>query len=338
MHTRPLFPVRITRPRTTLLAVMLTTARLCALEFTTNQVFQVSSGGRLVMDLDRGSIEVTTSDHPTVAITVVREVKRGSDRTAQEIIDNHQLTFSQDGSTVLVKAKMAKNPLQSWWGPSLSVRYQVTVPKQFDLNLDTAGGSVRIPDLTGKIDVETAGGSITIGRVDGAVKADTAGGSIKVAGATGATDVNTAGGSIHLGEMGGSVYADTAGGSIHVKSAAGPVQVETSGGSIELGDMQGPVQADTSGGSISARFPKSLSGDVSLETSGGSISVSVAEDASFELDAECSGGRINSEVKVATSGKPSRFKLRGPVGQGGPKLVLRTSGGGISVKKLIATN
>jgi len=54
--------------------------------------------------------------------------------------------------------------------------------------------------------------------------------------------------------------------------------------------------------------------------------------------AECSGGRVNSEVMVTITGKPSKTELRGPISGGGPKLKLRTSGGGISVKRLVAAN
>lgn len=321
--------------RAALLAGFLATTPAWALETTTNRVFQVSPGGRLVLDVDRGSIEVTTSDEAAVNLTVHREVKRASDSTAREMLDQHQLTFTQDGNSVVVKARMLK-PDRSWRGPNLSVRYQVVVPKQFDLQFDTAGGSIRVPDLTGKVDLGTAGGSISVGKLDGTLKAETAGGSVTVEGATGPTSVETAGGSIRLGVMGAAVNAETAGGSIQIKSAAGPVKAETSGGSIELGDLQGPVEADTSGGSISARFSKNPA-DVSLATSGGSISVYVPEDSSFNLDAECSGGRVSSEVPVTISGKPSRSELRGPVGQGGAKVVLRTSGGGIAIKKLVAT-
>ena len=116
------------------------------------------------------------------------------------------------------------------------------------------------------------------------------------------------------------------------------MKADTSGGSIELGDMRGPVHADTSGGSISARFAQAPAGDVSLETSGGSVTVFVADKAGFNLDAECSGGRVNSEVEVASNHKPSKTELRGQIAGGGPKLVLRTSGGGIHVKRLVAQN
>ncbi len=327
-------------PRTPLLASMaaglFALSTLQAEEQVTQKVFPVASGGRLVMNMDRGSIEIETAETNAVGITITREVKRASDRKAAEILENHKLEFSQEGNVVQVKGRMSKGFTSVWNGNSFSVRCKVTVPRQFDLNLDTAGGSIKVSDLTGKVDVETAGGSISLGTIQGGIKAQTAGGSISVEGATEAVHVGTAGGSIKLGAMGGAVDAETSGGSIRILSASGPVKVGTSGGSIELGDMTGPVQAETSGGSINARFPKSSPGDIHLETSGGSISVYLGEDASYQLDAECSGGRVSTDLPVTTQGKLERSELHGQIGKGGPKMVLRTSGGGISLKKWVA--
>lgn len=320
-----------------LLTGLLTTPLLQAEENTLQQVFPVAAGGRLILNMDRGDIEIQTAETNAIGITIVREVKRAGERRAAEILENHKVEFAQDGNVVRVKARPAKANLGSWWSGSLSVRCRVTIPRELDLDLETAGGSIEVPAVKGMVEADTAGGSIRLGEIDGSVKANTAGGSISVAGATGPASVGTAGGHIKLGVMGGPVTAETSGGSIRIQSATGPVQADTSGGSIELGDMAGPVEAETSGGSITARFPKSSAGDVQLETSGGSIAVYLGDDAGYQLDAECSGGRVSTDIPVTTTGKPNRSELHGQIGQGGPKMVLRTSGGGIALKKWVAS-
>lgn len=323
-----------------LLTGLLATTLTQAEEHVTQRVFPVSGGGRLILQMDRGDIEIQVADTNAVGVTIVREVKRAGERRATEILENHQIELAQDGNVVRVKARPAKANLGSWWHGNLSVRCRVTVPREYHLDLETAGGSIEVPALKGMVEADTAGGSIRLGEIDGSVKANTAGGSITVAGATGPASIGTAGGHIKLGIMGGPVTAETSGGSIRIQSAAGPVRADTSGGSIDLGDMAGPVQAETSGGSITARFPKSSTGDVQLETSGGSISVFLGDDVRYQLDAECSGGRVSTDVPVTTQGKPDRSELHGQIGQGGqgvPKMVLRTSGGGIALKKWVAS-
>jgi DUF4097 and DUF4098 domain-containing protein YvlB len=306
-----------------------------ALSVSTNQTFTVQPGGRLLVEADRGSVDITTSDTSQVTITVNREVKRTDDKKAQEILDAHQITFAQDGDAVSVKAKFPKG--ESIWsrkGSNLSVKYVISVPKKFDLQIGTAGGSINVADIAGKLDLDTAGGSIHVGNVDGTVKADTAGGSIHVAGATGLVDADTAGGSIKLGKMGGAVNADTAGGSIRIESAAGPVKADTAGGSIELSGLAGPVDADTSGGSITARFIQAPNGESSLGSTGGGVTVYVADKLAFDVDAEAMGGGVKTEVPVSVIGKISRNEVRGTINGGGAKLKLRSMGGGIQIKPL----
>lgn len=308
-----------------------------ALTTSTNRTLTVQSGGRLVIDADRGSINVATADTTALSVTVDRELKRVSDDKAREVFEAHELTFEQDGNTVTVKARLPKSD-QLWNRKTsgLSVKYTVTVPRKFDLKLGTAGGTIDVEDITGQLKLETAGGSIRTGQVDGSVKADTAGGSIEVAGATGAVAADTAGGSIKLGKMAGPVKADTAGGSIRIASAASPVHAATSGGSIEINDAATPVKASTSGGSITARFIGTPDGESTLDCTGGGVTVHIADKVGFNLDAQSVGGGVRSELEVETDRKPSRSSLKGKLNGGGSVLKLRSTGGGITIKGMAA--
>lgn len=319
-----------------LLALTLTAVSAAhGLTVTTNQTFNVQPGGRLQLAADRGSVEITTGDTPTVQVTVTREVKRTGDEEARRVLDSHRLAFHQEGDTVSVKAELTSDGgFWKRWGSKLQVKYAVVVPKRFDLNVKTAGGSIKVADLEGMMELGTAGGSISVGNITGTVQADTAGGSIKVASATGPVNTHTSGGSIELGRMGGTVKAGTAGGSIRIASAAGAVKAETSGGSIHLGDMAGPVKAGTAGGSITARFTQAPAEESSLGTSGGSVTVYLADKLALDLDAETSGGGVSSDVPVTIEGKASRSRLKGQINGGGTRLKLRTAGGGIHIRKL----
>jgi len=100
--------------------------------------------------------------------------------------------------------------------------------------------------------------------------------------------------------------------------------------------VSGPVHAETSGGSISAHFVKSPGGDSVLETSGGNVTVYLLDGLPFDVDAESSGGSVTADLPIVRQGKKSRTELRGQIGSGGPKLKLRTSGGGVHLKPLLA--
>lgn len=332
--------------------------------------FTASPGGKLVIEADRGSIEVTAKSEETVDVQVFREVTRASAAKAQEVFAAHEVTFQQEGNQVLVRAKYKKEwPAWRFWRPNLQVRYQIAVPKQFNLDLKTAGGGISVSDLTGDVRAHTAGGSIKLGAIDGQVWARTAGGSIHVAGGAKGIDVETAGGGIQVGQAGGSVTAQTAGGSItitrareqilaktaggsiHVEEAGAGVKAETAGGGItikkavgkvaahtaaggiEVGEAGAAIDASTSGGSITVTLLGPLTEDCRLETAAGNITLKVPDSLSANVDAKTSGGHVTTDLPVTIQGEQKRSTLQGKIGEGGKLLKLRTSAGSIYVKR-----
>jgi hypothetical protein len=61
--------------------------------------------------------------------------------------------------------------------------------------------------------------------------------------------------------------------------------------------------------------------------------VTLASNVAVEVDARASGGGVHSDVPVTIVGTKDDDALQGSINGGGPKLVLRTSGGGIRLKK-----
>ena len=103
---------------------------------------------------------------------------------------------------------------------------------------------------------------------------------------------------------------------------------------MRIENVNGKVEASTSGGPIDALLPSPIPGDATLSTSGGGVTVKVPGDAMFDLDAETSGGGVKCELPVTVQGKIESGRLRGPVNGGGPAVVLRSSGGGIHIRKM----
>jgi len=264
--------------------------------------FTVEPGGRLSVDTDRGDIQVVTSDRNTVEVTVKREVSHASESEISQILKNHQVTLVQNGNEIQVRARSPKTTqsLLSVLGlkPSLNVSLKLIVPKQFNVNLNTAGGDVSVEDVEGKIDVGTSGGDLNLSKLRGPVQAHTAGGDILAADCTGNLQIRTSGGDVQIDRFAGSMF-----------------RAETSGGDVSL-DLAGQVQMNcllrTSGGSVTARLPESIA---------------------VYLDASTSGGEITAAIPVQIEGKPAKNVLRGTINGGGPVLSLQTSGGNIQVLK-----
>jgi len=273
------------------------------------RTFDVRPGGKLTLDTDIGSVEVRSAPGNQVQVRVEREVRSGSDK-------DFELNFEQRGDDVLVEGE---KPGSSWgwsfWN-RYKVHFDIVVPENYNLDLETAGGSIKIADLIGDVDCHTSGGSIRIKDIDGEV------------------DCRTSGGSVHIGRVEGSVFAKTSGGSITIDRSGGSVVAKTSGGSVTVNEVLGSIDASSSGGSVSARLSSQPLADCRLTTSGGRVEVSLAGSIGVELDAKTSGGRVHLDMPVTISGEVRRTSVRGAINGGGPQLYLRTSGGSIYVKEI----
>jgi len=294
----------------------------CELEAGTDEVvkksFEVGEGGTLFLDSDIGKVVVETHSSNRVDVEVVMTARTSSDSRAQEIFEKFDLDFNKSGNNVHIDGDFnRRNGLFSWMrGNRLRVRYNITVPKKYNLDIKTSGGSITINDLLGNATARTSGGSIQLGYIDGVVRCKTSGGKIVMQGCNGDAEVTTSGGRIELGEV------------------KGEVKARTSGGSIKVKEVMGMINASTSGGSVSAHISKQPEGNCRLTTSGGSISVYLVDGIKLDVDAKTSGGSVKTDFPVTVQGKISSRKLQAKINGGGPELYLRTSGGSIRINKL----
>ena len=322
---------------TLLLLTLTSCAALAATEESTNKTFQVQPGGKLVVDVDFGSIDVTTNSTAAVAVSVWRKVTRGSAEDEQKYLSENPVVFVQDGNTVTVRAHSKTKEKFHWFNGSQNrneAKYIIQVPAQFNAQLNTSGGGIAASDVTGEVKADTSGGELRFARLHGPLNGDTSGGGIRVTDCEGQIKIDTSGGGIEVTGGSGTLNGDTSGGSITVKTFKGPASVDTSGGGITIENVAGKIKGDTSGGSIHAVLLSPIPGDVSLSTSGGGITVKVSANAAFNLDAEASGGGVHCDLPVTVQGKREHGELKGTVNGGGPVVHLETSGGGVHVQKL----
>ena len=279
--------------------------------------FDVGPGGRLVLESDIGSIEVRSHNRNTVDVDILIESRRGG-RRVDEFLEDFDVDFRHQGNDVTIIAEYPRDRWNFWdsIGKYIRVRFRIAVPRKYNVDLKTSGGSISVDDLEGEVISKTSGGGLDFGRIKGPVKGKTSGGSIRLSSCEGTADVRTSGGSITVGEVSGDVYAHTSGGSIHVD------------------EVMGMIDATTSGGSVTASITRQPEYDCRLTTSGGGITVHLAEDIKVDLNASTSGGRVRTDFPVTIRGEISKRSLKAKINGGGPELYLRTSGGSISIKEL----
>jgi serine/threonine protein kinase len=267
-----------------------------------SKTFTVGQDGKLVMNVDRGGIQVVGGDQETVEVRVSRKVRNANNADADRILAEQDLVVNQAGNQISVSAHEPSSLGRSsgwWWTrPGLDVNYKISVPRKFALQLQTMGGNIKTATVQGEVKVHTQGGQLEFDDVEGNVAGQTRGGGIRAAG------------------------------------CKGELVVQTDGGGITVESFSGPfVQGITQGGPISADFAASPKADSLLKTIGGGVTVRLPETAAVTLDAHTQGGTVKSDLPVLTQGATGRDALRGTINGGGPSLKLETMGGNIQVWK-----
>src|SRR5882724_856846 len=145
-------------------------------------------------------------------------------------------------------------------------------------------------------------------------------------------ELRTSGGSLDVRNVNAPVQGRTSGGGITVADVQGDLDAHTSGGGIHLKNIDASVRASTSGGGVHAEMRSNRG--ISLSTSGGPISLLLPANVGASLDARTSGGSVSSALPFTTTGTVDHSHLHGSINGGGEQVVLRTSGGGISVGPL----
>ncbi len=283
-------------------------------------------GLRLRLVTDLGSVRILTRNSNQVSYKV-RIESDARDPEAQKLLKQFALVARNTPAGVQLTGQLGSRDFRG----RLWVNFEVTVPRDYNLDVLTQAGSIETQDIAGQVALVTSGGSITVGRVggpgaakarletqgghinvqemNGELHAVTAAGHINVASMRGDAVLRSGGGHIRIGTIQGAAGLETRGGNISVERAGGNVTAATGGGQIDFGEATGSIRARTGGGGIRIRR---VSGPIQLETGGGSIFLTKVEGT---VRATTGAGGITawftSDGSAEAPGKPKAHKLFG---------------------------
>jgi hypothetical protein len=280
--------------------------------------FTVEKSGTLRVSGIRGDIQVETWDKNEVRIHETKKMDVFTEAEAKETLERSKSSYRQNGNIIEIAGERYS---RDW----IKSKFKITVPKVFNVDLQTSGGDLTVSQLVGQVDLKTSGGEITLKDIDGIVQAKTSGGDIEVINSKKRVTLKTSGGDIELESIGGPLIAKTSGGDISLKGSEADVDIRTSGGEIEIVDVGGKVKAHTSGGQIRVENTR---GSVNVHTSGGDIEL---RNIGGMVDASTSGGdiegrTIGGSTTVSTAGGSIELKdVKGGV-------QAQTAGGDITIE------
>ena len=318
--------------RTSFLLFILAFTASAASEENISRQVDATPGGKLVVDVDFGTIDVASGADNKVALEAHRKINFGDEAREKEYFSATPVTITKDGNVITVRARGSRQ--KNWWNFGHSEthgHYTIHVPKKFETDLRTDGGDVTVGDITGSTTVKTSGGKLAFKHLEGVLSANTSGGSIEVEDCRGPIKIETSGGDITVTDGMGALDAKTSGGRIEVRNFSGDTEVKTSGGNLRFQRVTGKIIGKTSGGSISASIPDDVVDDVKLQTSAGNIDLSLFSAATVDIDASTSVGEIFNRLPLETTDVDNEH-LRGKLNGGGKSVKLETSAGNITIK------
>jgi hypothetical protein len=246
---------------------------------TVEKTFAVQPGGNFRAGTQGGDITIRSADINEVRIVVKQIIQASNEQEADKILKRLTLTLDQTGNNVVAEAKYP-NPPNGWSGnwPPVTVSFEVTVPRRFNLNLSTSGGEIAVAGVQGNVRAGTSGGDLKFDRVDGEIDAQTSGGSITLKDSKARANLSTSGGDIEIDRAGGPTEATTSGGDVRVRVAKGAgfqLDAATTGGEVSV---EGVTITTTRGGVGESVLVGRINGGgplLKLRTTGGDISVRV---------------------------------------------------------------
>ena len=236
-------------------------------------------GEKLTLDLKTGgSVEIAGWDEPTIRL---RATLAGRDRRWTTI------EIGRRPPGVRILAQMTRKQESS----STNHRFEIRVPRRYDVHIESAGGDVMISGVTGSFTGQTGGGALTLNHTRGVATLGTGGGDVNVSDSELDGRVTTGGGLVTLSRVSGGLRGS---------SGSGPV-VRVGDRDEEKGDLKGLT---VTGDRITMSESAAGRGTLHIEKAGGAIDL---ERAPSGADVRTGGGEVRigrsaDLVKASTGG------------------------------------
>jgi hypothetical protein len=297
---------------------------------TIKKSFPVSPGGSLTVKSSIGTVEVQAVDTNNVNIELARQIKAVNAQEFEQIIRDLQLDFVHKGSDVEVLVKL---PEEWGWEKIKRIRLdmKITIPLAYNVKVRTVG-VIRTNDVQGNLQLASSGFSLTTGNVRGSVDLSSSGGQIEAGDVNGPATVSSDGGPIRIGNIDGDFNVRSSGGSINAGRVDGSVTAHSSGGYIRIKEVTNAIKAITQGGYVSTYISGQPQSDLSFVTLGGSVNLRLAGNVKLTLEADVGAGSVHSDFPLPEREESSSI-VNGDINGGGPKMIVRTAAGSLTLRK-----
>ena len=218
---------------------------------------------------------------------------------------------------------------------STAVRLEVEVTRGPDVEVEADGGVLAVQHQPLRSVGSLFNGDLSVGAIVSVIvpegteaRVRTVSGDVFVGGIRSSTSLTTVSGRITATALDGEVGLRTVSGDIDVQGVDGTVRANAVSGDVTIsGGSPDEVTARSVSGELTLDFDDVP--DVDCTTVSGDVAVRLPADADVDFDAVTVSGRLESGFPDAL--EAGKRRLRGRIGDGGPRLSVRTSSGDVTV-------
>ena len=270
---------------TAILAIAAAAASASTLDQAFDRTFDVRPGAVFSLTNTNGHITVRAWDQPRVRVHAIKHVESRDSDAARDAMKALTLDVSQPNGGLRIDTKYPKHNdgIFEWiagTNVSLSVTYEVTVPRSMNLQIENTNGAIEASDVRGSHKIDTTNGRITLARCAGDLDGEIAVQAVRAGDDYGHTDDGTS----------YFIDAETTNGSIDAELTA-----VTTGRSVRL---------ETTNGGIHARLPRTLAARIDAANTNGSIESDLPVTTSGSQDKHSLHGTMNgggAELRLRTT-------------------------------------
>ena len=257
------------------------------------KTYQVSGRASVYVKTGDGDVTVTGTDQKQIDAEVTSEgYKIGP--------NDVQVVESQQGDHVSIEINFPHMSWHMFGGNHRSLRVNVHVPREADLDIRTGDGNITTMGVSGKLQFDTGDGNVSANDIHGEIR------------------IHTGDGRVEGHGFDGSLDADTGDGSMKISGRFDSLALKTGDGSID---------AQVGSGSKVASSWNVKSGD-------GSITLRLPSDLNANLEARTGDGNITLDFPIQVSGSLSHSAVHGKLNAGGNTLSVTSGDGSIHIEKI----
>ncbi len=354
--------------------VLLTSTFAYAIDYSSEPVDRTFSvEGRSILRVKNPDGEVRVISRPGNEITIhaTKEVRHAKDeQQAINEAEKVKIVMTQSAGHVEVRAEYPRIHFGVHiGGPRLSIKMEISVPPETDLDAEVADGNLDVRDLNGALNLDTGDGEVAAQNCTGELAISSGDGEVRVKNFQGTLQVDNGDGEVYIQESSGPLRVHAGDGDVQVQKCTGETELSVADGEIKsdncsghmvLHSGDGVVNVDHFTGNLEARTAdgklalngifKSLIARASdgrvevraqagseaqqdwmLESGDGDIILHLPATFSAKAELSTSDGSITTEIPIGITGSIGRSRVSGVIGDGGKLLQIHTADGDISI-------